>query len=142
MASNYTEHYGLCQWEATDQVLREEFNEDNRKVDEALSNMASALSKIVTGSYVGNGAGTRTISLGFTPKAVYVCHESGQTFNCNGNYCYGGLALNGKPVKSEPGASVVKIVSSGFEVHYDIANTKGRLMSNAEGYTFYYAALE
>ena len=141
MASNYTEHYGLCQWEATDQVLREEFNEDNRKVDEALSNLASVLSKIVTGSYVGNGAGTRTISLGFTPKAVYLCHESGQTFNSNGNYCYGGLALNGKPVISESGTSVVKITSGGVEVYYDIANTKGRLMTNAEGYIFYYAAL-
>ena len=37
MASNYTEHYGLCQWEATDQVLRTEFNEDNRKIEAALS---------------------------------------------------------------------------------------------------------
>ena len=39
MASNYTENYGLCQWEATDQVLREEFNEGNRKVDEALKEL-------------------------------------------------------------------------------------------------------
>lgn len=36
MASNHTENYGLCQWEATDQVLREDFNQDNAKVDEAL----------------------------------------------------------------------------------------------------------
>lgn len=36
MASNYTEHYGLCQWEATDQVRREEFNQNNAKIDEAL----------------------------------------------------------------------------------------------------------
>lgn len=39
MAINYTENYGLCQWEATDQVLREEFNEGNRKVDEALKEL-------------------------------------------------------------------------------------------------------
>lgn len=44
MASNYTEHYGLCQWEETDQVLREEFNQDNAKVDEALE----ALDNLVT----------------------------------------------------------------------------------------------
>lgn len=43
MASNYTEHYGLCQWEATDQVLREEFNEGNRKVDEALKELDNQL---------------------------------------------------------------------------------------------------
>ena len=36
MASNYTENYGLCQWEATDQVMRKEFNKDNIKIDETL----------------------------------------------------------------------------------------------------------
>ena len=40
MASNYTEHYGLCQWEATDQVRREEFNQDNAKMDEILKTLA------------------------------------------------------------------------------------------------------
>ena len=37
MASNQTSNYGLNQWEATDQVLREEFNADNQKIDEALA---------------------------------------------------------------------------------------------------------
>lgn len=36
MASNYTEQYKLCQWEATDQVLRTDFNEDNAKLEAAL----------------------------------------------------------------------------------------------------------
>lgn len=45
MASNYTEHYGLCQWEATDQVRREEFNDGNRKVDEALKGMEEQIGK-------------------------------------------------------------------------------------------------
>ena len=40
MASNFTENYGLCQWEATDQVRREEFNQDNTKVDAALNALA------------------------------------------------------------------------------------------------------
>lgn len=35
MASNYTQNYGLCQWEATDQVLRTDFNEDNQKIEAA-----------------------------------------------------------------------------------------------------------
>lgn len=35
MASNYTEKYKLCQWEATDQVLRTDFNEDNQKIEAA-----------------------------------------------------------------------------------------------------------
>lgn len=40
MASNYTENYGLCQWDATDQVLREEFNQDHAKIDETLKILA------------------------------------------------------------------------------------------------------
>ena len=39
MASNYTEHYDLCQWEAADQVQRTDFNADNAKVDAALDGL-------------------------------------------------------------------------------------------------------
>ena len=36
MASGYTANYGLCQWQPEDQFLREEFNQDNAKIDSAL----------------------------------------------------------------------------------------------------------
>ena len=36
MASNYTENYGLCQWEAKDSFVRTEFNQDNAKIDAAI----------------------------------------------------------------------------------------------------------
>ena len=48
MASNYTENYGLCQWEATDQVLRTEFNEDHAKIDAVLSKKLGAVQIIKT----------------------------------------------------------------------------------------------
>ena len=81
MAINYTEHYGLCQWEATDQVLREEFNEDNAKVDAVLSNLdekkaeqsamqqlgqrleqLEGMPQLLIGSYTGNNEENRLIS--------------------------------------------------------------------------------
>ena len=34
---NYTQNYQLNQWEASDRVLREDFNRDNRKIDAALT---------------------------------------------------------------------------------------------------------
>ena len=46
MASNYTEHYGLCQWEATDQVLRTDFNGDNAKVEAALASLEERVSEL------------------------------------------------------------------------------------------------
>ena len=36
MASGYTANYGLCQWQPEDKFLREEFNQDNAKLDAAL----------------------------------------------------------------------------------------------------------
>ena len=36
MATNHTTNYQLCQWEATDKVLRTDFNADNQKIDAAL----------------------------------------------------------------------------------------------------------
>ena len=43
MASNHTTNYNLNQWEATDKVLRTDFNEDNAKIDAALKTNADAI---------------------------------------------------------------------------------------------------
>jgi len=43
MASNYTSNYGLCQWEASDKVLRTEFNADNAKIDAALKSLSTTV---------------------------------------------------------------------------------------------------
>ena len=40
MASGKTEHYGLSQWEAADQVVRTDFNSDNVKIDDTLHELA------------------------------------------------------------------------------------------------------
>lgn len=42
MASNHTSNYNLCQWEATDAVLRTDFNEDNAKIDAVLQELSIA----------------------------------------------------------------------------------------------------
>ena len=42
MSTNKTQHYQLNQWEAEDKVLRTEFNEDNQKIDGALSALSAA----------------------------------------------------------------------------------------------------
>ena len=69
---NFTEHYQLNQWEGTDRVLREDFNRDNRKIEEAFL----SLPKIVLGSYTGTG-GYRAdqpniLELPFQPKLLFV----------------------------------------------------------------------
>ena len=48
MASNHTTNYNLNQWEATDKVLRTEFNADNAKIDAALKANADAVDSLET----------------------------------------------------------------------------------------------
>ena len=50
--ASYTQNYQLHQWEAEDDFLRTDFNEDFAKIDEAIAEKT----EIVTGSYVGTGA--------------------------------------------------------------------------------------
>ena len=51
MASNYTTNYGLCQWEAGDQFVRSEFNQDNAKIDAALAQGREALALLGRNTY-------------------------------------------------------------------------------------------
>ena len=94
MASNYTENYGLCQWEATDQVLRTEFNEDNAKIDEALSKLNC---RVYTTGYTGDDSASRTFTFPYKPILIVVIgggclmvairdHSSVSLFNGGGLY--------------------------------------------------------
>ena len=86
MASNYTTNYQLNQWEAGDQVLRTEFNQDNQKIDTALKNHDDEITgleaavvlkgncQIAYGSYQGSGqsGSEHPTSLTFANKPVLV----------------------------------------------------------------------
>ena len=175
MASNHTEHFSLNQWQADDQVLRTDFNEDNAKIDSALKDLAAAqaekadqtaldalaaevakkattaaldaLSKtlasvplLVTGSYTGNGAESRLISLGFQPKALLVMTDEGYSARPYTDDYYGGLALPGKPVclKTVYGTDyILTVESQGFRVYY---NKSKYVFSNQKEFNYHYLA--
>ena len=109
----YTKNYHLNQGEPTDRVLREDFNEDNRKIEEALNGKNG----IVLGTYIGDGANGHTIDLGFTPVAVYICTRGGIAGTASGSYyCYGGLAFPDYPVILS-NKIAAEIVDGGFKVY-------------------------
>jgi len=91
MASNYTSNYSLCQWEASDQVLRTEFNADNAKIDAALADKASvsaldALRKTVDGKASATALNSlkTTVSGHGTELAVRNCAVRLQTYTGDG----------------------------------------------------------
>ena len=92
MSTNHTTNYDLCQWEATDQVLRTDFNADNAKIDAALASHAAEIAgfgncQIETGSYVGAGDTSNSLTFSGVPLLVFVQAVSG-------NPCWG-ILLNG-----------------------------------------------
>ena len=109
---NKTSNYQLNQWEASDPFLRSDFNEDNARLEAALTEK----SVLVFGTFTGDGQPSQSIDLGFAPKAVFTCNDSGQAgFSTGSHYTYGGLALPGHPVTLGDYTGV-EVTSTGFVV--------------------------
>ena len=129
MSSLKTEQYQLHQWEPGDSVLREEFNENFAKLDVS--------TRLFFGSYTGDGAAERLISLPITPKAVLVVGASGYMQASSGPY--GGLAIAGSPVTNSAnggGAVAIEITDSGFVTHNGVS-----VNANSSGWLYHYIAL-
>ena len=122
MSTNKTENYQLHAWEAGDDFLREEFNENFAKLDQALHD------HVVAGAYTGDGTKDRFMDLGFTPRALLLFNNSGATMN---SFVYGGLAL------LDHGCSAVSIIDGGLRVTYH-SNTQ----SNRKDMKYLYMALQ
>ena len=133
--ATYTENYGLHQWEATDNFLRTDFNTDFEMIDEALGVKAEA----ITGTYSGNGGtSTRTISLGFRPRAVMVTRADGAMPSMTGSlYICGGLILDGHALTFS-GSKAAEIVEGGFQ----IKSNGEALRMNDKGIKYHYAAVK
>ena len=104
--ANYTEHYQLHQWEpetafsaptstrTSPKLTGRWAGRQKQSAVDTLAEQVAGKSELVTGSYTGDGEASRTIELGFSPKAVLLASGSGPI-----NYTssrYGGLALEGQ----------------------------------------------
>ena len=107
---------------------------------EALSKKLASMPCLVTGTYTGDGAESRLISLGFQPKALLVMREEGYSARPYTDDYYGGLALPGKPVclQTSYGTNyILTIESKGFRVYY---NRDRYILSNQKDTNYYYLA--
>ncbi|BDF68657.1 hypothetical protein CE91St43_26290 [Oscillospiraceae bacterium] len=127
VSQNQTECFGLHLWEPGDNFLREEFNENFEKLDDA--------ARVMSGVYIGDGQASQFISLGFQPMAVLV-EQSNGTRPAGSNYTLnGGLALTGHPVQKSAGWPVIAVEFGGFRVYrYD--GYAGDNNSNGQIYHF------
>ena len=109
-----TENYNLNQWEKTDRVLMDDFNEDNQKIDAALSNIP----RVAFGSYTGKGGTSynfqKDFAVGFTPCAVLIMTANGTTGDSNP---FGGIFCPDIPLQGNNyTADVALIIENGFRI--------------------------
>lgn len=137
---NKTANFQLTQWEKTDRIMMEDFNRDNAAIDAALKANADAVAavqgavpKIVFGTYIGDGADSRTIPLGFTPKAVLVTTAYGAFFVPYDTY--GGLALENYDAE-HGNKKAVHIIANGFTVYH-----ASPCLVNANNTRYHYMAI-
>lgn len=136
MSTNKTENYHLHAWEAGDDFLRSEINENFAALDSAVGGL------VVTGKYTGDGTKNRFISLGFTPKAVFIMPQN--QYISGSYYTMGGLVLKDSPLLHDKVDPIAAVVEGGFQVsHYTYPHTNytSTATCNPSGNVIHYVAL-
>ena len=109
MSTGKTEHYGLHIWEAGDDFLLQEINENFNLLDRGIFEK----SNVMVGVYSGTGSVPLTIELGFAPKGVIIDNQEGVRGTSppvGGSFQEGHPIIHSKIVQAE-------VTDTGFIIH-------------------------
>ena len=102
------------------------------RVDALETEMPVKVQMYVEG-YVGTGAASQDVVIGWKPKAVLIMQNA--RYIMVGNIVTGGLLLENKPIRLE-GEICAELTNSGFKVYQD-----GNIQMNTSGVIYYFLAL-
>jgi len=145
----HTRDYELTIWNAEDRIMREDFNEDNTKTENALANLTAAQNQmaqvlagcgncqVYTTTYTGNGSTAgKSITFPAKPIIVMISDSSGKNRNIfwQGMPFYALLTQTTYPATLTWNGNTVTLT--------DGENTKSaEKIFNKSGSTYYLAAL-
>ena len=132
---NYTQNYQLPQWEKTDRIMMDDFNDAMSKVENGFGEMP----KIASGSYIGSGTfgsgSPKTVTPGFVAKLVVIMRDD-YSISFSGIFlrpCRNGLA------RFDSNASVTLTWSDTSVSWYSDSGAENML--NASGITYRWWAI-
>jgi len=155
MASNHTQHFALNRWDLNDQIIMDDFNDDNAKIDAALHNNAAALSALQTtlnthgkltrftyGSYVGTGESGQnhpnSLTFDFYPMFIIIMSRAAQGRDQSPCFMMRGETVGNS---TKTAASINLIWSDNGVSWYDVDSfSKPENQNNTEGVTYHYLA--
>lgn len=120
---DYTQNLHLPQWEESDRIMMDDFNDAMAKIDTAVTAKCSML----FGTYHGDGNARKTISLSVTPKVIIIWLSGHGQFTSS---IMGGVAFDGTP------SDGITVIDNGFTVE-----NNGSIDTNDRYGTYYYIAL-
>ncbi len=149
---NHTKNYGLPQWELNDLIRMEDFNGAMNNLESGMTSTAAAAADAqktaetarktavaayspankpyATGSYTGNGAQFRDITVGFRPSFLLIC-KSQLTHLLE--FASHGLAMAGPDVNSRH----IFFTEQGFHLDYtDTTNIHPQMNNNGTIYNY------
>jgi len=146
MSTNKTEHYQLNQWVKSDQVLMDDFNADNRKIDGALRELAQSaagagncemevLTYTGTGTY---GAGSPTqIRFAQKPDVFFIAGDLALVVGHSGT---GDPILVSRSINNS-GSFVSTSSASWSGAQLAISETEARYQMNTKGQIYWVLGL-
>ena len=155
MASNHTPHYALNRWELEDQIIMDDFNDDNAKIDAALHDNAATLSALQTtlsthgtltrftyGSYVGTGESGQnhpnSLTFDFYPMFIIIMSRAAQGRDQSPCFMMRGETVGNS---TETAASINLSWTDSGVSWYDVDSfSEPENQNNTEGVTYHYLA--
>lgn len=108
----------------------------------------ASIGEIITGTYTGNGASSRTISIGLTPKLLAVIPTGGYNYSDGVRDFFMLLIAQGVTyyAESHAGDIALKIVDNGFQIgeHFFYIGANKNIAgpnTNSDGELYYYIAI-
>lgn len=140
LAQDVRDHFTTIENSVSTEVQARQTADSNlQKQINTHTTQIAAKCEIVCGSYTGNGATTRTINLGRTPKGIFVISTQSYLFHANARAIMGGFAIPNSPVyyptTNDKG---LEVVSNGFKVYYN--QTSISQQTNTSDHVYNYIA--
>ena len=155
MASNHTQHFALNRWDLNDQIIMDDFNDDNAKIDAALHDNAATLSALQTtlnthgkltrfayGSYVGTGESGQnhpnSLTFDFYPMFIIIMSRAAQGRDQSPCFMMRGETVGNS---TETAASINLSWTDSGVSWYDVDSfSEPENQNNTEGVTYHYLA--
>ena len=111
-----------------------QINNNAAQLAASLEDLGERKAEVVTGTYEGDGASSRDISLGFQPRAVLLEVRTGMRPSAT---VYGGMALPDATLYNPLAGTALSIRENGFRVYFE----PGDIYTNNEGSSYVYLAI-